>query len=94
MRRHRTRHDDLYGGGQVFGTLMRHEAGRAPIAQALLASRVIAPALAARLIPRGRGTQRGAPRQLRAGGPAIPIAAVAARAQEEHLAAPTTNDEA
>jgi hypothetical protein len=73
---------------------MRHEAGRAPVAELLLASRVIALTLAACLVSRARGTQRVTPRQLGAGGLAVPIATVAARAQEEHLAAPTTRDEA
>jgi hypothetical protein len=54
VHRHRTRHDDLYGDGQVFGTLMRHEAGRAPIAELLLTRSVIAPARAARLVSRTR----------------------------------------
>lgn len=94
MRRHRTRQHDLYEGEQVFGTLMRHEAGRAPIAEALLARRVIQPASPARLVSRAGGPQGVTPRKLRAGGAAVAIAAVAARAQEEHLAAPTTNHEA
>jgi hypothetical protein len=54
MHRHRTRPHDLYGDGQVFGTLMRHEAARAPIAELLLASGVIALALAACLVSRTR----------------------------------------
>jgi hypothetical protein len=94
MRRHRTRPHDLYGAGQVFGTLMRHEAVRAPVAELLLASGVIALTLAACLVSRPRGTQRVTPRKLGTGRLAVPIAAVAAQAQEEHLAAPTTRDEA
>jgi hypothetical protein len=73
---------------------MRHEAGRAPIAELLLASRVIALTLPTCLVARARGTQRVTPRQLGAGGRAVPIATVTAWAQEEHLAAPTTRDEA
>jgi len=94
MRRHRTRPHDLYGAGQVFGTLMRHEAGPAPVAELLLASRMIALTLATCLVSRARGTQRVTPRQLGTGGLAVPIATVAAWAQEEHLAAPTTHNEA
>jgi hypothetical protein len=54
MHRHRTRPHDLYGAGQIFGTLMRHEASRAPVAELLLASRVIALTLATRLVSRAR----------------------------------------
>jgi hypothetical protein len=54
MHRHRTRHDDLYGDGHVFGTLMRHESGRATVAELLLTHGVIAPASAARLVSRAR----------------------------------------
>jgi hypothetical protein len=94
MRRHRTRPHDVYGDGQVFGTLMRHEASCALVAELLLASRVIPPTLATCLVSRARGTQRVTPRQLGAGCLAVAIATVAAQAQEEHLAAPTTRDEA
>jgi hypothetical protein len=73
---------------------MRHEASRAPIAELLLASRVIAPAFGTCLVSCARGTQRVTPRQLGAGCLAVTIATVAAQAQEEHLAAPTTRDEA
>jgi hypothetical protein len=73
---------------------MRHEASRAPIAELLLARRVIALTLATCLVSRARRTQRVTPGQLGAGCLAVAIATVAARAQEEHLAAPTTRDEA
>jgi hypothetical protein len=94
MRRHRTRPHDLYGAGQVFGTLMRHEASQAPIAELLLARRVIALTLAACLVSRTRRTHRVTPGHRGTGRLAVAIATVAARAQEEHLAAPTTRDEA
>jgi hypothetical protein len=79
------RRENLYAGGQVFGTVMRHES--LAVAVVLRARRVIEPAGAAALMSPPRLALLAPPRRLRAGPRAVALAAIAAAADEEDLPA-------
>jgi len=77
------RRDHLYDGGQVFGSLMRHLCGVAPIEVALLPRGVIGPAPLRLLIAAAGATQRFLATSLATLVAAIQVAVVAEAAQEE-----------
>ena len=79
------RHENLYGPGQVFRTVMRH--GLAAVAVVLGPCRVIEPARAGPLMALAGLPLLAPPRDSPAGTRAVLLATVAAAADEEHLAA-------
>jgi hypothetical protein len=74
--------EDLYGARNFLGSLMRHF-----LAIRALTRRVIAGAMARPLVPLPGSSERSAPRSLPARSTAVPISAIASRAQEEDLPA-------
>jgi hypothetical protein len=101
VHRHRSRREHLYVGGQVFGRwlcpdpgLMRHLFGLAPDEVALLPAGMIRATGLRLLVTAPRLPHRLAPPCLGTRLLAVLLALVAIGAQEEHLTAPTTDDEA
>ena len=72
---------------------MRHLGGIASIEVALVAGRVVRATLGRLLIPPGGTGARLAPRGGRTPARAVAVTTVAPAAQEEHLAAPSTDHE-
>ena len=79
------RHENLYGSGQVFRTVMRH--GLATVAVVLCARRVIEPARAGSLMALAGLPLLASPRHLPARSRAVLLPTIAAAADEEDLAA-------
>jgi hypothetical protein len=94
VRRARRRRDQLYDGGQVFGSLMRHLRGLEAIEVRLLPGGVVGPARLGLLVAAAGAAQRFTARGLAAGVAAIDVAVVAPPAQQEHLPAAAADDEA
>jgi hypothetical protein len=94
MRGHRSRRDDLYGSGQLFGRLMRHLPGLASIEVTLLPGGVLGAASVAALVSPSRRTHRIAASSQRAQLAAVAVAVIAKPANEEDLAATRAADEA
>jgi len=90
VRRDRSRQDDLYGAGQLLGSLMRHLRGLASIEVPLVSRGVHGPAGLGALIAAACRAERLAARHLGAHPRAVPVPVVAPATQEEHLAAPGT----
>jgi hypothetical protein len=87
------RRDHLYDGGQVFGSLMRHLCGVAPIEVALLPRGVIGPARLRLLIAAAGATQRFLATDLATLVAAIDVSVVAPAAEEEQLPTAAAEDE-
>ncbi|HEU4734069.1 MAG TPA: hypothetical protein VFT22_39530, partial [Kofleriaceae bacterium] len=79
------RHENLYGPGQVFRTVMRH--GLATVAVVLRPRRVIEPSGAGSLMAPTGLPLLAPPRELPARPRAVLLPTIAAAADEEHLAA-------
>jgi hypothetical protein len=90
----RGRRDQLYGRGQLLGRVMRHLLGFAPIEVALLARCVVSPAGRGLLIPPTGGEDAVLAPNGAARVTAVDVSVVAPAAEEEHLAAATTANEA
>jgi hypothetical protein len=78
------RHENLYGPGQVFRTVMRH--GLAAVAVVLRSRRMIEPACARSLLPSTGLPLLVSSRQSPALAPAVLLATIATAADEEDLA--------
>jgi hypothetical protein len=90
----RSRRVHLYGRGQVFGRVMRHLRGLAPIQVRLLARRMVSSAGFGPLVAAPGGALRIAAREIGAQVAAVGMAVIAPPAQVEDLTTATTADEA
>jgi hypothetical protein len=81
------RQDDIYAGGQLLGTLIRHALGLATLPQSALPVGVVLATFEGLLVPPSRSAQRHRTRGRAARLAAVAVPSVATPAEEEDLSA-------